>query len=421
MARDKLDNSLGVGSSPFTRSMPSVLVAVSSSCQLYSGTGTALFDWIRFSRHALSFSLLIDVLHQRNFEIAKRFCDDLGIRLFPSPPNPMSGCPDAGIRDAASVIRSGDWDFIECMSWASAATNLDVLSNKGPRSRLLFTPHTQPIWTLPSPHRYFMVPVVLKEMLENSDAVFIDSPGQIRQTDGASAELDEQSLFIPLGVDTKKFHFCSVEVERKIFSLCDFREHRKRPDLLFQSFAEVRRRDPRVRLVIGGNGSVEGDVPPPIQHHVTRLGYITTESLIREYQSAKAFVLLSDYEAFGIPIAEALCCGTPVIINRQPQLVDIFGGLPGVHFVTNSDLGEVGDTVLDVLGQEPDRSLIARAAAEKFNFEATYGKKLSHVLRLQASIRGQAARTDARPAGQVLHVSRSPSYELGNGYAQRVR
>ena len=382
-----LDQSPVGHGSPHAGLKPSWLVVVSSTCQLYSGTGTALFNWMRFSRHAIDFSLLIDTFDQRSFKIAKEFCNDLRIRIFPSAPNPVPGCPDNGVRDAARVIRDRDWDFIECISWANAATNLDVLSNKSPRTRLVFTPHTQPVWTLPSSQRYFMVPVVLNKMLEESDTVFIDSPDEIQEIDGKRVDLNGRAVFIPLGVDTKKFHFCSVEAEHKIFCLCDFREHRKRPDLLFQSFAEVSKRDRRVCLVIGGNGSLEIAIPTTIQPHVTRLGYVAIEDLVREYRSSKAFVLLSDYEAFGIPIVEALCCGTPVIISRQPHLVPVFGGLPGVHFVTNTDLDEVRDTVLDVLGQDPDHLQIACAAAERFNLEATYGKKLSHVLRLQGSIK----------------------------------
>jgi glycosyltransferase involved in cell wall biosynthesis len=151
---------------------------------------------------------------------------------------------------------------------------------------------------------------------------------------------------------------------------------------LFAGFAEARSQDPALRLAIAGSRSEEVEIPAGIQDGVDRLGYVTFDGLIREYQSSKALVLLSDYEAFGCPIAEALCCGLPVIINRQPQVVRIFEGLPGVNCVTNSDSREVGDTILRVVAQDPSGPRIAAAAAERFSLQATYGKKLDYVLRL---------------------------------------
>jgi hypothetical protein len=67
---------------------PTYLVVLSSSCQLYSGTGTALFDWIRYARDAFDFSMLIDVGDARNFRLAREFCARQDVRLIPSPPLP---------------------------------------------------------------------------------------------------------------------------------------------------------------------------------------------------------------------------------------------------------------------------------------------------------------------------------------------
>jgi len=360
---------------------PIALVVISSSCQLYSGTGTVLFDWIRFARQAIAFTLLIDTADFRNVGIALRFCETTGTELLLSAPNPTPGCPDFGVRDVARIMGGRPWDIVECHSWANAATNLDVLSSLRPGSRLIFTPYTQPIWTQRDGQQFFMVRPVLRRMLETADATILLSPNEL-----ADWNLDDgimrRAQFIPGGVDTATFSHTDKPITRNVLCVCDFAERRKRADLLFAAVARAAQRDPGLRLIIAGSGSTTTEVPAHIRDRVTALGYVSRERLVREYRTAGVLALLSDYEAFGLPIAEALCCGAPVLINHQPQLERIFADLPGVSIVTNTDTAAVADALLWQLDEPLNRRLIAARAAERFALQATYGRKLAHVLAL---------------------------------------
>lgn len=361
--------------------LPRVLAVLCSSNQLYSGTGTALFDWIRTARHALDFTITIDTQEATNATIAARFCQRTGIAFIPSAANPAPGCPDHGVREIPRLCRGESWDFIECVSWANAATNLDVLSAIGPTTRLLFTPHTQPLWTLGSPEHQFMVLPVLRRMLERADAVFIDTPTELDGLD-PSESMRRRVVYGPLGVDTETFSHAEAPVGRNVLCVCDFREPRKRADLLLGGFVEAARHDPHLSLTMAGNRSESFPVPPEVAGRITRLGFVTTEELVRQYRQCGALALLSDYEAFGLPIAEALCCGAPVVINGQPQLKAIFGDLPGVRIVCNADTQAVAGALLDAVSGPQDRKAIAEAATRRFALAATYGHKLRHVLSL---------------------------------------
>ena len=90
-------------------------------------------------------------------------------------------------------------------------------------------------------------------------------------------------------------------------------------------------------------------------------------------------MLMSDFEAFGLPIAEALCCGTQVLINRQDVLIDLFDGLPGVNWTVNTSVEHTADILISMCTGATRRQAIRHAASKKFSLKSTYGQKLVHI------------------------------------------
>ncbi len=56
------------------------------------------------------------------------------------------------------------------------------------------------------------------------------------------------------------------------------------------------------------------------------LGRVPDEELARLYRGAKCLVYASLYEGFGLPIAEAMACGTPVVTSRGGATEETAGG-----------------------------------------------------------------------------------------------
>jgi glycosyltransferase involved in cell wall biosynthesis len=359
---------------------PTYLIVVASSCQLYSGTGTAIFDWIRFAKRNFHFSMLMDIENELNYRIACDFCREHGIRLYSSRGLRLAGCIDSGIREINNHLNINEYDFIECVSWANASTNLNVLASKGKKAKLVYTPHSQPLWTLPNHEQYFMTSIAFRETLNAADFVFVDSPTEAQFSEFDSVRQDKIH-FVPLGVDTERYHLGTSPIhEYQILCVCDCREQRKRVDLLLAAFTQAYSLDNRLRLILGGKGSDAVEIPADISSVVTRLGYVEQNALIELYQTSALFLLLTDYEAFGLPIAEALCCGCPVLLNRLDVLEGLFSSLPGVTFTNNEDVKKTAGLICKVIATDLNRSDIAREAIKMFSFEKTYELKRSILL-----------------------------------------
>ena len=90
---------------------------------------------------------------------------------------------------------------------------------------------------------------------------------------------------------------------------------------LANAIAGVRGREFRV-VGARGWGGVEAR-----GEHVTWLGSLADEELARQYRGAAAFVYPSRLEGFGMPVVEAMSCGTPVVASAHPSLDDACGGV----------------------------------------------------------------------------------------------
>jgi len=66
-----------------------------------------------------------------------------------------------------------------------------------------------------------------------------------------------------------------------------------------------------------------GNVEPPA--NVTWLGEVSDAELAALYRGARCLVYASLYEGFGIPVAEALACGCPVVTSRGSPMAELAG------------------------------------------------------------------------------------------------
>ncbi|MCR5090942.1 MAG: glycosyltransferase [Oscillospiraceae bacterium] len=88
-------------------------------------------------------------------------------------------------------------------------------------------------------------------------------------------------------------------------------------------------------------------------------GFVTDDELIDLYCDAKALVFPSLYEGFGLPVIEAMACGTPVITSNNSSLKEIAEGY--AQLVNPQSVSEIAKAMTAVL-EEKEK---VKAYAEK--------------------------------------------------------
>ena len=108
-----------------------------------------------------------------------------------------------------------------------------------------------------------------------------------------------------------------------------------------------------------------------VAEHVEWTGYLDDAGLLRAYQDADVLALLSKYEGFGLPVAEAMACGTPVVCSNAASLPEVAGA--AARLVAPDDVAGAAAALQDVLTNPAEAARLRAAGLEqarKFSWRA---------------------------------------------------
>lgn len=106
---------------------------------------------------------------------------------------------------------------------------------------------------------------------------------------------------------------------------------------------------------------------------IKTIGHINDEQLVKLYNTASLFVYIPFFEGFGLPVVEAMACGTPVITSQVSSLPEV-GGNASVYLKDPSDVAGL-KSLINKLLSNPNRLKVLEkkslAQARKFSWSQT--------------------------------------------------
>jgi glycosyltransferase involved in cell wall biosynthesis len=151
---------------------------------------------------------------------------------------------------------------------------------------------------------------------------------------------------------------------------------RKNVPLLLDALAKVK--NPSVQLfLVGGKGWLYDEIFDRVhtlglQERVHFAGYVADGDLPLWYNAATLLIFPSVYEGFGMPVVEAMACGTPVIAANTSSIPEATGG--AAQMFDPYDSAELADRIVAVL-DDPHMAATMREQgllqARRFSWERT--------------------------------------------------
>jgi glycosyltransferase involved in cell wall biosynthesis len=139
---------------------------------------------------------------------------------------------------------------------------------------------------------------------------------------------EERISPVYLGVDHSAYHPQDREHCKKMFGLSTEEQHilvvasnlyHKRMDLAQKIIEDLCTRHNTIRMIKSGYGEqLRGK-------GIINLGIVPEEKMPMLYGAADVYLHTSEYEGFGLPILEAMACGTPVVASNRASIPEIIG------------------------------------------------------------------------------------------------
>lgn len=232
---------------------------------------------------------------------------------------------------------------------------------------------------MPSLHHYLNV--VVPRSVERADHILADSHHTARDLQTQWAVPADRISVVQGAVDHSHFRPVADPAQQRAvrerygigdrpFVLALSRlEPRKNFTRLIQAYQHARSTQQiRQRLVIGGNkGWLFDEIFATVQRlglesDVLFPGFIADNDLPTLYSAADFFAYPSLYEGFGLPIVEALACGTPVLTADNSCLPEAGG--PGALYVDAEDVSSIADGLARLAQDDALRRTLRQAGLQ---------------------------------------------------------
>ena len=213
---------------------------------------------------------------------------------------------------------------------------------------------------------FFMQEIVARRM----DRIITGSHNSRASVQKAFALRDEQITTIHDGVDTSVFRLLGLARRPNgILYNGNSDDRNKGARYLLEAAAILRDRNIDFHLTFVDRPGAEM-APRMVQDlalgdRVTFTGRLPVEDLVRTHNEASVFVSPSLYEGFGLPAAEAMACGTPVVATTAGAFPEVIANGETGILVPPANASALADAIAALLANPARRAAMGAAGTRR--------------------------------------------------------
>lgn len=221
---------------------------------------------------------------------------------------------------------------------------------------------------LPDTRRRLDLLTLKRRYIESADHVICISQATKDDLQALYGTEDIPTTVVHLGVDSR----FNPDVARVLGFPTEYvlfvghRGQYKDATTLMRAFATIAQDFPEVHLVFAGGGGLTREERAlvndlEIESKVHQFD-LPDETMPSAYAHASAFAFPSRFEGFGLPVLEAMACGTPTVLARATSLPEV--GAEAARYFSPGDQRELADQVSVILADPQESTRMSKAGIE---------------------------------------------------------
>ena len=316
-------------------------------------------------------------------ELARQFTtQDLGVRLSPmtAPIVNRYVLDDPDLTKALQAHQArNEWTALaRYSSRVRTHPDVDIVHNTfylphglapGRKAKRVITVYDMIPELLPQTRRRLDMLTLKRRYVDAADHIICISEATKKDLLSVYPEVQAPVSVIHLGVDDKFVPGLDPlpDLPEKYILMVGHRGQYKDAAVLFRAFARITTRFPEVKLVCIGGGTFTKDERGLLERlgiaSRVRQDVLSDPRMPAAYANAMAFVFPSRYEGFGLPVLEAMACGTPTLLAEATSLPEV-GGDAARYFPVGDD-DSLAEALIEVLSDPTLRRELAAGGVER--------------------------------------------------------
>ncbi|MBU0801760.1 MAG: glycosyltransferase family 4 protein [Alphaproteobacteria bacterium] len=260
-------------------------------------------------------------------------------------------------------------------------------------------------------NRWYSFLAMQQKVVQQLNHVITVSQQSQRDIVAAFNRTAENIQVIPNGVDASIFKpFDTItRTPFQLITTASSDQPLKGLSVLLRALANLRREFPALQLIVIGklkeNGETEKELQAlNLQDAVQFKSGISNQQLVAEYAQASIAIVPSLYEGFGLPAAEAMACGVPLICSDGGALPEVVGN--AARLVRAGNVDDLQAALRELLIHDESRILLGEQGRAHILQQLSWycvAKKMEHFYyqTLQQSARKEPMRANELASEQV--------------------